>query len=95
MSIDSAMMIVFGRLVMVVSMLDIIESSVCDSWVVCLVGMYMFAICNCCDVEKWILTIYSSIGKVFDVLQGFSKIKSEFSKIKSKFSEIKCEFLLL
>ena len=63
------MMIVFGRLVMVVSMLDIIESSsVCDSWVKSLGGMYMFAICKCCDVERWILTICCSIGKVFDVL---------------------------
>ena len=54
---------------MVVSMLDIIESSsVCDSLMECSGGMYMFAICNYCDVEKWILKICSSIGKVLDVL---------------------------
>ena len=53
---------------MVVSMLEIIESSVCGSWVGCLDGMYMFAICNSCDIERWILTICSSIGKVFAVL---------------------------
>lgn len=54
---------------MVVNVLDIIESSsVCDSWVECLGGMYMFAICTCCDAERWILMICSSMGEVFNVL---------------------------
>ena len=45
-----AVIIAFGRFV---NVLDIIEfSCICDSWVECLGGMYMFAICNCCDVER-------------------------------------------
>ena len=42
--LTSAVMIVFGRLVMVVNMLDIIESSVCDSWVECTCLQYVIAV---------------------------------------------------
>ena len=62
-SMDTVVMIVFGRFVIFVDVLDIIESFVCDSLVECLGGMYLFAICNCCDVESWILIICRSINK--------------------------------
>ena len=49
----SAVMSVCGKFVMFVNVLVIIESSsVCDSWVVSLGGMYMFAMCKCFDVER-------------------------------------------
>ena len=64
----SAVMSVCGKSVMVVSVLVILESSCdCDSWVVSLGGMYMFAMCKCFDVERWILMSCSSIGEVWGV----------------------------
>ena len=50
--LTSALMILFGRFVIVVNVLHIIESSFLDSCIECLGGIYMFAICNYYDVEK-------------------------------------------
>ena len=46
-------MVVFVRFVVVLNVLDIIESfSICDNWVKSVGRMYMFAICNFSDVKR-------------------------------------------